>query len=89
MFLSIIITLFLGSVIGIVTSLSVYGFISLVKFLTNVFRNPELNFTGFDSLFTNTGSFLLFIVLIPCSVGLLVGFLRKYALGSSGMVHQM
>ena len=55
MFLSIIITLFLGSVIGIVTSISVYGFISLVKFLTNVFRNPELNFTGFDSLFTNTG----------------------------------
>ena len=82
MFLSIIITLFLGSVIGIVTSISVYGFISLVKFLTNVFRNPELNFTGFDSLFTNTGSFLLFILLIPCSVGLLVGFLRKYALGS-------
>ena len=34
MFLSIIITLVLGSIIGIITSLSVYGFISLVKFLT-------------------------------------------------------
>ena len=81
MFLSIIITLFLGSIIGIITSLSVYGFISLVKFLTNVFRHPDRNFESIASLFTNTGEFLFFIILIPCAIGLLVGILREYALG--------
>ena len=65
MFLSIIITLVLGSIIGIITSISVYGFISLVKFLTNVFRNPERNFETINALFTNTSEFVLFIILIP------------------------
>ena len=41
MFFSIVTTLVLGSLIGVVTSISVYGFISLVKFLTHFFRNPE------------------------------------------------
>ena len=81
MFLSIIITLFLGSIIGIITSLSVYGFISLVKYLTNVFRHPDRSFESIASLFTNTGEFLFFIILVPCSIGLLVGILREYALG--------
>ena len=40
MFFSIIITLALGSIIGVITSISVYGFISLVKFLTKLFRDP-------------------------------------------------
>ena len=62
MFLSIIITLVLGSIIGIITSISVYGFISLVKFLTNAFRNPERNFETISSLFTNTSEFILFII---------------------------
>ena len=35
MFFSILTTLVLGSLIGVVTSISVYGFISLVKYLTN------------------------------------------------------
>ena len=34
MFISIFTTLLLGSVIGVITSVSVYGFIFLVKFLT-------------------------------------------------------
>ena len=81
MFLSIIITLVLGSIIGIITSVSVYGFISLVKFLTNIFRNPERNFETISALFTNTSEFILFIILIPFAIGLIVGILREIALG--------
>ena len=40
MLASIATTVILGSVIGIVTSISVYGFISLVEFLTEIFRKP-------------------------------------------------
>ena len=47
MFLSIIITLIIGSAIGVITSISVYGFISLVKFLTNIFRHPDRSFDTF------------------------------------------
>ena len=65
MFLSIIITLVLGSIIGIITSISVYGFISLVKFLTNIFRDPDRNFETVSAFFTNTSEFILFIILIP------------------------
>ncbi len=82
MFFSIITTLVIGSLIGVVTSISVFGFISLVKFLTNIFRNPENSFNGFFGLFNNTLEFLLFVILIPSLVGLLVGCLRKYALDS-------
>ena len=46
MFISIFTTLLLGSVIGVITSVSVYGFIFLVKFLTSIFRNPENSFNG-------------------------------------------
>ena len=73
MFLSIIITLIIGSAIGVITSISVYGFISLVKFLTNIFRHPDRSFDTFFALFTDTGEFLLFIILIPFSIGLIVG----------------
>ena len=78
MFFSIIITLFLGSVIGIVTSVSVYGFITLVKFLTKVFRDPEKNIDSLNYILENPSEFLLYIILIPSSVGLLVGWLRKF-----------
>ena len=61
MFISIITTLFLGSVIGVITSISVYGFISLVKILTNIFRNSENSFNGFYGLFENTLEFILFV----------------------------
>ena len=81
MFLSIIITLVLGSIIGIITSISVYGFISLVKFLTNALRNPDRNFETLSAFFTNTSEFILFILLIPFAVGLIVGILREIALG--------
>ena len=81
MFISLFITLFLGSVIGIITSISVYGFISLVKFLTNAFRNPDRNFETISALFTNTSEFILFILLIPFAIGLIVGILREIALG--------
>ena len=81
MFLSIIITLIIGSAIGVITSISVYGFISLVKFLTNIFRHPDRSFDTFFALFTDTGEFLLFIILIPFSIGLIVGIFREYALG--------
>ena len=62
MFLSIIITLVLGSIIGIITSVSVYGFISLVKLLTDAFRNPERSFETINALFYNTGEFIIFII---------------------------
>ena len=79
MFFSILTTLVLGSLIGIITSISVYGFISLVKFLTNVFRNPERSFTSFNDILTNTPEFVIFIFVMPFLVGLIVGCIRKYA----------
>ena len=79
MFFSIITTLVLGSLIGIVTSVSVYGFISLVKFLTLFFRNPERNLNNFQDIFTNTPEFIIFIFILPFFAGLIVGFIRKYA----------
>ena len=69
----------LGSLIGIVTSVSVYGFISLVKFLTLFFRNPERNLNNFQDIFTNTPEFIIFIFILPFFAGLIVGFIRKYA----------
>ena len=79
MFISIITTLFLGSVIGVITSISVYGFISLVKILTNIFRNSENSFNGFYGLFENTLEFILFVIITPFLIGLIVGIIRKYA----------
>ena len=79
MFFSILTTLVLGSLIGIITSISVYGFISLVKFLTNVFRNPERSFNSFNDILTNTPEFVIFIFVMPFLVGLIVGCIRKYA----------
>ncbi len=79
MFLSILTTLVLGSLIGVVTSISVYGFISLVKFLTHFFRNPERSFNSFQDLLTNTPEFIIFIFVLPFLAGLIVGFIRKYA----------
>ena len=78
MFISIITTLFLGSVIGVITSISVYGFISLVKILTNIFRNSENSFNGFYGLFENTLEFILFVIITPFLIGLIVGIIRKY-----------
>ena len=79
MFFSILTTLVLGSLIGIITSISVYGFISLVKFLTNVFRNPQRSFDSFNDILTNTPEFVIFIFVMPFLVGLIVGCIRKYA----------
>lgn len=79
MFFSILTTLVLGSLIGIITSISVYGFISLVKFLTNVFRDPERSFNSFNDILTNTPEFVIFIFVMPFLVGLIVGCIRKYA----------
>ena len=79
MFFSILTTLVLGSLIGIITSISVYGFISLVKFLTNVFRNPERSFNSINDILTNTPEFVIFIFVMPFLVGLIVGCIRKYA----------
>ena len=80
MLISIFTTLILGSLIGVVTSVSVYGFINLVKILTNIFRNPENSFSGFYGFFNNTLEFSFYVILIPFSIGLIVGILRKYAL---------
>tara|TARA_B100000003_G_scaffold77431_1_gene69457 strand:+ start:248 stop:922 length:675 start_codon:yes stop_codon:yes gene_type:complete len=79
MFFSILTTLVLGSLIGVVTSISVYGFISLVKYLTNFFRNPERSFNSLNDFFTNTPEFVIFIFILPFIAGLIVGFIRKYA----------
>ena len=79
MFFSILTTLVLGSLIGIITSISVYGFISLVKFLTNIFRNPERSLNSFNDILTNTPEFVIFIFVMPFLVGLIVGCIRKYA----------
>ena len=76
MFISIITTLFLGSVIGVITSISVYGFISLVKILTNIFRSPENSFNGFYGLFENTLEFILFVIITPFLIGLIVGIMH-------------
>ena len=95
MFISIITTLFLGSVIGVITSISVYGFISLVKILTNIFRNSENSFNGFYGLFENTLEFILFVIITPFLIGLIVGIIRKYASdskqpsGSEGSTHSV
>ena len=79
MFFSILTTLILGSLIGVVTSVSVFGFISLVKFLTNFFRNPDRNFSSFNEFFTSSPEFIIFIFILPFLAGLIVGVVRKYA----------
>ncbi len=82
MFFSIIITLALGSIIGVITSVSVYGFISLVKFLTKLFRDPDRNLNNIYALLDNSFEFIFFIILVPFLIGLFIGFLRKYAFDS-------
>ena len=82
MFISIITTLVLGSLIGVITSISVYGFISLVKILTKLFRDPERDITNIYLLFTDNWNYFFFIIIVPFLVGLLVGYLRKYAFDS-------
>ncbi|MBC11019.1 MAG: hypothetical protein CMP32_03810 [Rickettsiales bacterium] len=82
MFISIITTLGLGSLIGVITSISVYGFISLVKILTKLFRDPERDITNIYLLFTDNWNYFFFIIIVPFLVGLLVGYLRKYAFDS-------
>ena len=79
MFFSILTTLLLGSLIGVVTSVSVFGFISLVKFLTNFFRNPDRNFSSFNEFFTNTPEFIIFIFILPFLAGLIVGVVNAYS----------
>ena len=79
MFFSIVTTLVLGSLIGVVTSVSVYGFISLVKLLTAFLRDPNRTFDSFNNLLTDTSSFLIFVITLPFLVGLIVGIIRKYA----------
>ena len=79
MFISILTTLILGSLIGVVTSVSVFGFISLVKLLTAFLRDPNRTFVSFNDLFTDTSSFLIFVITLPFLVGLIVGIIRKYA----------
>ena len=68
MFFSILTTLVLGSLIGVVTSVSVYGFISLVKFLTAFFRNPDRTFENFQDFLTNTSRIcnFSFFSTFPC-----------------------
>jgi len=70
----------MGSLIGVVTSISVYGFIKLVKFLTNLFRNSDHSFYGIFGLFDNTFEFLFFVIATPFFVGLIVGYIRKYVM---------
>ena len=65
MFFSIVTTLVLGSLIGVVTSVSVYGFISLVKLLTAFLRDPNRTFDSFNNLLTDTSSFLIFYYYSP------------------------
>ena len=79
MFISIVTTLILGSLIGVVTSVSVFGFISLVKLLTAFLRDPNRTFDSFSNLLTDPSSFLIFVIALPFLVGLIVGIIRKYA----------
>ena len=79
MFISIVTTLILGSLIGVVTSVSVFGFISLVNLLTAFLRDPNRTFDSFSNLLTDPSSFLIFVIALPFLVGLIVGIIRKYA----------
>lgn len=78
MFVSIISTLVLGSLIGSIVSVSVFGFLNFIKLLTNLFRNPENSFISFNEFFENPFDFIFFIFIIPFFVGLLVGYIRKF-----------
>ena len=79
MFVSILSTLFLGSLIGSVVSFSVYFFLLLIKkfdyFIKNI--NSETFFNGES----NSLIFLLFVIVVPSLIGLVVGYLRTFTKG--------
>ena len=74
MFLSILSTLFLGSIIGSIVSLSVYCFLYLISKFTFFFRNESFLSYFSDQPFI----FFCIIILVPTIIGFLVGYLRSF-----------
>lgn len=81
MFLKVINILFLGSVIGSITSLSVQAFLYSIKFLTQAFDSSNLTFQSFSNIFSHPISFFFYIILVPILVGLIIGLIREYTEG--------
>ena len=75
--------LFIGTAIGSVTSCSVQVFLYLVEFLSELFSEKNYSYRTFSEITERPFSFLFYIILIPISVGLLVGFIRKFTDGTS------
>ena len=73
--------LFIGTAIGSVTSCSVQVFLYLVEFLSELFSEKNYSYRTFSEITERPFSFFFYIILIPISVGLLVGFIRKFTDG--------
>ena len=78
MFIKIFSVIFLGTLIGTVVSLSVQLFLFLVNFLSKVAINSEYNFKNFSEILNFPVQFLFFIIIIPGSIGYLVGKIRSF-----------
>ena len=75
MFLSILSTLVLGTIIGGIVSISVFGFLALIDF----FSSSISSFFSYSIDDTVEFSFfkIFLYLLVPCLLGLFVGFLRS------------
>ena len=56
-------------------------FLYLVEFLSELFSEKNYSYRTFSEITERPFSFLFYIILIPISVGLLVGFIRKFTDG--------
>lgn len=74
--------LFIGTAIGSVTSCSVQLFLYLVKFLSDLFSEKNYTYQSVSEIIERPFSFFFYVILIPISIGLLVGFIRKFTDGN-------
>ena len=78
MFFSILSTLLLGTIIGSIVSVSVYGFLALIELFSSILDNLNENNSPIEGFINNPiKSFTLYII-VPSSIGLLVGYLRSF-----------
>ena len=78
MFFSILSTLLLGTIIGSIVSVSVYGFLALIELFSSILDNLNENNSPIEGFINNPiRSFTLYII-VPSSIGLLVGYLRSF-----------
>ena len=77
MFLSILSTLILGTLIGSIVSVSVYGFLTLIDIFSLFLRNFQTSEFSLSYFLNNPLKIFFIYLLVPSSIGLFVGYLRS------------